>query len=106
MAYVNNVIEKLQQSSEGEFSSQILTLSEIIQRSNGEICPKLGVRTEFCEIVMGNMTPILFPWLFPQLDHAIYIDRKMVFQVRTLTLLLEFTVTKTAGFIKNSVHAM
>ena len=26
------------------------------------------------------MTPLLFPFLFPELDHAVYIDRNMVFQ--------------------------
>ena len=80
--YVTKVLDKLNETAECDFTKQILTLSEIIQRSNKEICPKLGVRSEFCEIVMGNMTPLLFPWLFPDLDHAIYIDRNMVFQVR------------------------
>lgn len=78
--YVTKVLDKLNETAECDFTKQILTLSEIIQRSNKEICPKLGVRSEFCEIVMGNMTPLLFPWLFPDLDHAIYIDRNMVFQ--------------------------
>ena len=79
--YVTKVLDKLNETSESDFQKQILTLSEIISRSNNEICPKLGVRSEFCEVVMGNMTPLLFPWLFPKLDHAIYIDRNIVFQV-------------------------
>ena len=79
--YVTKVLDKLNATSEADFQKQILTLSEIILRSNNEICPKLGVRSEFCEIVMGNMTPLLFPWLFPKLDHAIYIDRNIMFQV-------------------------
>jgi len=78
--YVTKVLDKLNETSECDFTKQILTLSEIILRSNNEICPKLGVRSEFCEIVMGNMTPLLFPWLFTNLDHAIYVDRNMVFQ--------------------------
>ena len=82
--YVTKVIDKLNETSECDFTKKILTLSDIIRRSNNEICPRLGVRSEFCEIVMGNMTPLLFPWLFQELDHAIYIDRNMVFQVRTV----------------------
>ena len=66
--YVTKVLDKLNETSESDFQKQILTLSEIISRSNNEICPKLGVRSEFCEVVMGNMTPLLFPWLFPKLD--------------------------------------
>ena len=89
--YVTKVLDKLNETSECDFTKQILTLSEIILRSNNEICPKLGVRSEFCEIVMGNMTPLLFPWLFTNLDHAIYVDRNMVFQVYEI---------KMFGFIK------
>ncbi len=29
---------------------------------------------------MGKMTPLLFPYLFPKLDHAIYVDRNIKFQ--------------------------
>ena len=30
-----------------------------------EICPSLNIKEEFCEIIMGNMTPLIFPYLFP-----------------------------------------
>merc|ERR1712203_1116737 len=57
-----------------------MTLSHIIDVTNKEICPKLGTRTEFCEVLMGTMTPLLFPYLFLNLDHVVYVDRSLVFQ--------------------------
>lgn len=51
-----------------------------MEETSNNICPKLTVSEEFCDILMGKMTPLLFPYLFPKLDHAIYIDREIVFQ--------------------------
>jgi len=78
--YVNSVLAKVNLTSNCDFTSEILTLSQIIKKSNEEICPSLGTRPEFCEILMGNMTPLLFPYLFKNLDTVIYVDRKLVFQ--------------------------
>lgn len=35
---------------------------------------------DFCDVLTGQMTPLLFPFLFPQMDHAIYVDRNLRFQ--------------------------
>ena len=78
--YVNSVMAKVNLTSNCDFTNEILTLSEIIKRSNEEICPMLKTRSEFCEVLMGNMTPLLFPYLFKDLDTVIYLDRKLVFQ--------------------------
>ena len=39
------------------------------------LCPELAVSEEFCDLLMGNLTPLLFPFLFPQLPYIIYIDK-------------------------------
>ena len=39
------------------------------------LCPELAVSDEFCDLLMGNLTPLLFPFLFPQLPYIIYIDK-------------------------------
>jgi len=78
--YVNSVMAKINLTSNCDFTNEILTLSTIIKKSNEEICPMLGTRSEFCEILMGNMTPLLFPYLFKDLDSVVYLDRKLVFQ--------------------------
>ena len=78
--YVNTILEKVNLTSNCDFTSEIVTLSHIIKESNDVICPYLGTRPEFCEILMGNMTPLIFPYLFKNLDHVIYIDRSLVFQ--------------------------
>ena len=73
-------MEKVNMTSNCDFSHEIMTLSHIIETTNKDICPSLGTRSEFCEILMGNMTPLLFPYLFVNLDHLVYIDRSLVFQ--------------------------
>ena len=39
------------------------------------LCPELAVSEEFCDLLMGNLTPLLFPFLLPQLPYIIYIDK-------------------------------
>lgn len=63
-----------------DFSTDVLTLADIMDHTTKEICPKMTVSDEFCDILMGKMTPLLFPYLFPALDHAIYVDRNIMFQ--------------------------
>lgn len=78
--YVDKIMEKINMTSNCDFTHTIMTLSHIIDVTNNEICPKLGTRTEFCEVLMGTMTPLLFPYLFLNLDHVVYVDRSLVFQ--------------------------
>jgi len=65
-------------TSNCEFSAEIVTLSDIIDKMTQDVCPLLNIKEEFCEIIMGNMTPLVFPFLFPKLDHAIYVSRELV----------------------------
>ena len=78
--YVKSIMAKVNLTSNCDFDYEVMTLSHIIKKTNEEICPMLGTRSEFCEVLMGNMTPLLFPYLFKNLDHAIYVDRTLVFQ--------------------------
>ena len=64
VSYVNQILEKVNLTSNCDFTSEIITLSHIIKQTNDVICPMLSTRSEFCEILMGNMTPLLFPYLF------------------------------------------
>ena len=75
--YVDKIMEKINMTSNCDFTHTIMTLSHIIDVTNKEICPKLGTRTEFCEVLMGTMTPLLFPYLFLNLDHVVYVDRSL-----------------------------
>ena len=82
VSYVRTVMEKVNGSRSGEFTYNIVQLTNVIDQCTHKICPELKARTDFCEILMGKMTPLLFPWLFPHLDHVLFIDRKMLVQVR------------------------
>ena len=79
--YVNTIVEMVNKTSNCDFTANIVTLADIIDKTTNEICPALHIKEEFCEIIMGNMTPLIFPYLFPDLDHAIYVSRELVFQV-------------------------
>ena len=50
-----------------------LLLPQVI--SQASLCPDLAVSEEFCDLLMGNLTPLLFPFLLPQLPYIIYIDK-------------------------------
>jgi len=78
--YVNTIIEMVNKTSNCDFTTNIVTLADIIDKTTNEICPSMNIREEFCEVIMGNMTPLIFPYLFPDLDHAIYVSRELVFQ--------------------------
>jgi len=80
VSYVRTVMEKVNGSRSGEFTYNIVQLTNVIDQCTHKICPELKARTDFCEILMGKMTPLLFPWLFPHLDHVLFIDRKMLVQ--------------------------
>ena len=43
--------------------------------SQATLCPELAVSDDFCDLLMGSLTPLLFPFLFPQLPYIIYIDK-------------------------------
>ena len=64
------------------FDLEVVTLAEIMDVTTTKICPKFTLSEEFCDILMGKMTPLLFPYLFPHLDSAIYVDRSIKFQAR------------------------
>ena len=30
---------------------------------------------EYCDLLIGRVTPLLFPWLFPSLSYILYVDK-------------------------------
>ena len=59
----------------GDYRFEVLTLAEIVDTMSESVCPSLLASDTFCDVLMGKMTPLMFPYLFPQLDHAIFVDR-------------------------------
>ena len=80
LPYVDKIFEKVNKTANCEFAVEVATLADIVERMTSTICPKMTVSEEFCDILMGKMTPLLFPYLFPDLDHVVYVDRNLVFQ--------------------------
>jgi len=63
----------------GDYKFEVLTLAEIVDTMSESVCPELLASDNFCDILMGKMTPLMFPYLFPELDHAIFVHRTMIF---------------------------
>ena len=59
----------------GDYRFSILTLASIVDTMSESVCPSLLASDTFCDVLMGKMTPLMFPYLFPKLDHAIFVDR-------------------------------
>ena len=59
----------------GRYTHSVLTLAEIVDTMSDKVCPELLASDDFCDVLTGKMTPLMFPYLFPDLDHAIYVDR-------------------------------
>jgi len=73
----------------------VLTLSDIMDKMSEDICPKLAASEEFCDVLMGKLTPLLFPYLFPKLQAAIYVDRNIKFQASKSEITHFFTTLFT-----------
>ena len=59
----------------GDYRFEVLTLASIVDTMSESVCPSLLASDTFCDVLMGKMTPLMFPYLFPELDHAIFVDR-------------------------------
>ena len=59
----------------GDYRFEVLTLASIVDTMSESVCPSLLASDTFCDVLMGKMTPLMFPYLFPKLDHAIFVDR-------------------------------
>lgn len=78
ITYLNTLSDLLNKTSNCDFEIDFVTLESIVEKSTEIICPKLKMQKDFCDVVMGSMTPLIFPYLFPDLDHVIYVNRELV----------------------------
>lgn len=82
-SYINVIMDKAKENTKFEnFKYSVMTLDFIMDKCITEICPKIVKTTaeEYCDVVMGTMTPLLFPYLMPDLEHIIYIEKTVIFQ--------------------------
>ena len=53
-----------------------LSKSEVSYQQNLDITENFYVIfQEYCDLLIGRVTPLLFPWLFPSLTYILYIDK-------------------------------
>ena len=57
--YVEKVFDKVRKDEYNEFDMKIVTISSILEKSSEYICPQLMVNEDFCDVLLGSMTPLL-----------------------------------------------
>lgn len=66
-------------SSNCHFDYEMLYFDEMIDFTRDHLCPDVAKSEEYCNLLIGRVTPLLFPWLFPSLTYILYVDKHIVF---------------------------
>lgn len=77
--YVDKIMEKVNLTSNCKFDTVLLSLDDLIEEAHNRICPDLKASEEYCNLLIAKMTPLLFPFYFPNLPYIIYIDKHITF---------------------------
>ncbi|XP_040567139.1 uncharacterized protein [Lepeophtheirus salmonis] len=78
--FVNTIMSRIREKSTIRIEHQILTLNEFYSKSKNTICPRLTDSKEFCELLITHLTPLLFPYVFKDIEKAIYLEHGLAFQ--------------------------
>lgn len=77
--FVDQIMLKVNFTSNCNYDYEMFYLDEIINYSQTNLCPDLVKSEEYCDLLIGRLTPLLFPWLFPNLYYIVYVDKHITF---------------------------
>jgi len=77
--FVDRVMEKVNMTSNCYYDYDFLYFDHIIEFSHAMICKEVASSEDYCDLLIGQLTPLIFPYLFPSLPYIIYIDKHIVF---------------------------
>jgi len=77
--YVDQVMEKVNATSNCNYDYEMLYFDQMIDYARENICPDTAQSEEYCDMLIGRVTPLLFPWLFPSLAYILYVDKHIIF---------------------------
>lgn len=77
--FIDQIMSKVNLTSNCNFHYSLVSFDDIIDFSQAELCPDLAVSTEYCNLLMGQLTPLIFPFLLPSLPYVIYVDKNIIF---------------------------
>lgn len=77
--YVDQIMEKVNSTSNCIYDYEMLYFDQMIEYTRQNICPETAKSEEYCDLLIGRVTPLLFPWLFPSLSYILYVDKHIIF---------------------------
>jgi len=77
--FVDQIMEKVNYTSNCNYDYEMLYFDHLIDFTRQNLCPDLSKSEEYCDLLIGRVTPLLFPWLFPSLTYILYIDKHIIF---------------------------
>jgi len=77
--FVDQIMEKVNYTSNCNYDYEMLYFDHLIDFTRQNLCPDLSKSEEYCNLLIGRVTPLLFPWLFPSLTYILYIDKHIIF---------------------------
>jgi len=77
--FVDRIMDKVNQTSNCNYDYDFLYFDHIIEFSHKMICNELATSEDYCDLLIGQLTPLLFPYLFPSLPYIVYIDKHITF---------------------------
>ena len=54
ISYVERIFQKVNETANCEFDQEIITLAQLMEYTSNNICPKMTVSEDFCDILMGK----------------------------------------------------
>jgi len=77
--FVERIMEKVNFTSNCNYDYDFLYFDHIIDLTHLSLCSELAQTEEYCDLLIGKLTPLLFPFLFPHLPYVVYIDKHITF---------------------------
>lgn len=77
--YVDQIMEKVNFTSNCNYDYELLYFDHLIDFTREKVCPDVAKSDEYCDLLIGRVTPLLFPWLFPSLTYILYVDKHIIF---------------------------
>merc|ERR1711879_1112582 len=77
--FVDQIMEKMGSTSNCNYDYEMLYFDQMIEYTRQNICPETAKSEEYCDLLIGRVTPLLFPWLFPSLSYILYVDKHIIF---------------------------
>jgi len=93
--FVDQIMLKVNFTSNCNYDYEMLYLDDIISYSQSNLCPDLVKSEEYCDLLIGKLTPLLFPWLLQNLYYVVYVDKHITFHDDVGKLYNEFLKFKS-----------